>query len=451
MDLSTSDKLPKILKVPKPSTLYFDLYGEHKKSEFFEFKNGLLTNLFAEHTSGVGIRKIENQKETYHFVEGLNEQAILQSTNKLHIPGNHSEVITSLLKCDMNTHISVLKTTQSIASYCYQYITKYITSSISLTTHIEVISKISRIYNCHQQQGGSIQNFIIVKCFMMPSLKKKQLLQHACVLPMTPINNQTYAQLKQLCKTLIDINTCATEGKNIPNGSYDLVLAGGDAGILFHEIIGHPLELDAVNHGQGVFSDKYNQRVGNKLCTIIDDGLQPLPGLTGKYDDELTPKKRNILVENGTVKNYLSSRHSIAQTNYTLSGNGRRESFRTPPLPRMTTTYLAPRHHDPEEIIASVNKGVYCNGFYSGKVNITNGQFIFYPSKSYLIEKGKIIGPVHNLAVHSNALEVLQKISMVGNDLQFSNSYWQCSKKQKVQVGIGSPTVKLTNINIGGS
>lgn len=236
-----------------------------------------------------------------------------------------------------------------------------------------------------------------------------------------------------------------------PAGSFPVVLGPGWPAVLFHEAVGHGLEGDFNRKKTSVFSGKMGEKVASSLCTVVDDGT--IPGRRGSLtvDDEGTPSQKTVLIENGILKNYLQDTLNARLMNMKPTGNGRRESYSSLPLPRMTNTYLLPGNHTPDDIISSVEKGIYCADFSGGQVDITSGKFVFTASEAYLIERGKITRPIKGATLIGSGHEVLQKISMVGNDLKLDSGIGNCGKAgQTVPVGVGQPTLKIDAMTLGG-
>ena len=237
-----------------------------------------------------------------------------------------------------------------------------------------------------------------------------------------------------------------------PAGTMPIVLGPGWPGILLHEAVGHGLEGDFNRKGTSAFSGKVGQKVASPLCTIVDDGTIPDRRGSLAVDDEGTPGQYSVLVENGILKGYMQDKLNARLMGVAATGNGRRESFAHVPMPRMTNTYMLAGPHDPEEIIASVNKGIYAPNFGGGQVDITSGKFVFSASEAYLIEKGKVTTPVKGAMLIGDGPEALNRISMVGNDLQLDSGVGTCGKEgQSVPVGVGQPTLKIDEITVGGT
>ncbi len=237
-----------------------------------------------------------------------------------------------------------------------------------------------------------------------------------------------------------------------PAGTMPVVLGAGWPGVLLHEAIGHGLEGDFNRKGTSAFTGRIGQRVAADCCTIVDDGT--LVGRRGSLniDDEGTPTSCTVLIENGILKGYMQDKHNARLMGTQSTGNGRRESYSHLPMPRMTNTYMLPCKYDPQEIIASVEKGLYAVNFGGGQVDITSGKFVFSASEAYLIENGKITRPVKGATLIGNGPDVLTQVSMLGSDLKLDEGIGTCGKEgQSVPVGVGQPTMKIDALTVGGT
>ncbi|RMH05793.1 MAG: metalloprotease TldD [Nitrospirae bacterium] len=237
-----------------------------------------------------------------------------------------------------------------------------------------------------------------------------------------------------------------------PAGPMPVVLAGGWPGILLHEAVGHGLEADFNRRKTSAFSDLIGQPVASKVCTVVDDGTLPFRRGSLNIDDEGTPTSRTVLIEEGILRGYLTDRLNARLMGIPLTGNGRREDFRSVVLPRMTNTFMLAGESDPEEIIRSVKKGLYAVSFGGGQVDITNGKFVFSASEAYLIEDGRVTRPVKGATLIGNGPEALKRVSMVGHDLKLDEGIGTCGKDgQSVPVGVGLPTIRIDEITGGGT
>ena len=249
---------------------------------------------------------------------------------------------------------------------------------------------------------------------------------------------------------------CARRGEHgggaSPAGNMPVVLGSGWPGILLHEAIGHGLEGDFNRKGTSAFSGRIGERVATEQCTVVDDGT--LSGRRGSLnvDDEGTPTQCNTLIEGGILKGYMQDKMNARLMQTRSTGNGRRESFAYAPMPRMTNTYMLPGKYDPEEILASVDKGIYAPNFGGGQVDITSGKFVFSASEAYLIENGKKTAPVKGVMLIGSGPEVLTRVSMVGKDLALDAGLGTCGKDgQSVPVGVGQPTIRIDSLTVGGT
>lgn len=237
-----------------------------------------------------------------------------------------------------------------------------------------------------------------------------------------------------------------------PAGTMPVILGPGWPGVLLHEAIGHGLEGDFNRKGSSAFAGRIGERVASPLCTIVDDGT--LSGRRGSLniDDEGTKTECTVLIENGILKGYMQDKLNARLMGGQSTGNGRRESYAHLPMPRMTNTYMLAGKHEPEAIIASVEKGIYAVNFGGGQVDITSGKFVFDASEAYLIEKGKITHPVKGATLIGNGPDILMQVSMVGNDLKMDQGVGVCGKEgQSVPVGVGQPTLKVDAMTVGGT
>ncbi len=242
------------------------------------------------------------------------------------------------------------------------------------------------------------------------------------------------------------------DAREAPAGEMEVVLAPGDSGILLHEAVGHGLEADFNRKGTSNYADQIGQEVASELCTVVDDATLAHSRGTINVDDEGFEPGRVVLIEKGILCGYMQDRHSADHFDTAKTGNGRRESFRSHPMPRMTNTMLLAGQDDPEDIIKSVKRGVYAKKFGGGQVDISNGDFVFSLTEGYLIEDGKIGAPLKGVNLIGNGPDVMRKVVMLGHDLVTSDGIWTCGKEgQSVPVGVGCPTVKISAVTVGGT
>lgn len=242
------------------------------------------------------------------------------------------------------------------------------------------------------------------------------------------------------------------DARQAPAGQLEVVLAPGDSGVLLHEAVGHGLEADFNRKGTSNYTGRVGEDVASELCTVVDDPTFSQSRGSINVDDEGLEPHRSVLIENGKLRGYMQDRISAKHFGVTPSGNGRRESFQCAPMPRMTNTVLLAGPHDPEEIVRSVKRGVYAKTFGGGQVDISNGDFVFSLTESYLIEDGKLTAPLKGVNLIGNGPDTLNQVTMLGNDLEVSDGIWTCGKDgQSVPVGVGCPTIKIARITVGGT
>ena len=236
-----------------------------------------------------------------------------------------------------------------------------------------------------------------------------------------------------------------------PAGLMPIVLGAGWPGILLHEAVGHGLEGDFNRKESSLFTGRIGELVTSPLCTIVDDGTVPNMRGSITVDDEGVPSQRNVLIENGILKGYMQDKLNARLMGVAPTGNGRRESYAHLPMPRMTNTYMTEGNHEFDEMIESVELGLYAPHFSGGQVDITSGKFVFSTAEAYLIEKGKITKPVTGATLIGSGIEAMQQVSMVGKKMELDLGIGTCGKEgQSVPVGVGQPCVKLDKITVGG-
>lgn len=237
-----------------------------------------------------------------------------------------------------------------------------------------------------------------------------------------------------------------------PAGLFPVVLGAGDSGILLHEAVGHGLEADFNRKKTSNYADRLGQSVASSLVTVVDDGTIRNSRGSINVDDEGNLPKTNVLIEEGVLQAYMQDRISARHFGVDPSGNGRRETFRHYPMPRMTNTYMLPGESTAEDIIRRVDRGLYCLSYSGGQVNISNGDFVFSVTEAYLIERGRVTAPVKGVTLIGNGPDTLSKVAMVGADFQLSDGRWTCGKDgQSVPVGVGMPTVLVSGMTVGGT
>jgi TldD protein len=257
---------------------------------------------------------------------------------------------------------------------------------------------------------------------------------------------------KTICDEAIRQAEVNLDSKPAPAGEMKVVLGPGWPGIILHEAIGHGLEGDFNRKKTSAFHNLVGQKIAHENVTVVDDGTIASRRGSLTIDDEGTPTSRNILIENGILKNFMQDRMNAKLMKVEPTGNGRRESFEYAPMPRMTNTFMINGNHTQDEMIKSVDKGIYAVSFGGGQVDITNGKFVFSCTEAYEINNGKIGAPLKGVTLIGNGPDILTKVSMVGNDMKLDPGIGTCGKAgQWVPVGVGQPSILVDKITVGGT
>jgi TldD protein len=258
--------------------------------------------------------------------------------------------------------------------------------------------------------------------------------------------------LKALADEALRVALVNLDAIPAPAGEMDVVLGPGWPGVLLHEAVGHGLEGDFNRKGTSAFAGMIGQRVAAPGVTVVDDGTLEDRRGSLTIDDEGTPTSRTVLIEDGILKGYIQDRMNARLTGVAPTGNGRRESHAHTPMPRMTNTYMESGRHDPAEILASLDRGIYATNFGGGSVDITSGKFVFQCTEAYLVEKGRIVAPVKGASLIGDGPTALTRITMIGDDSKLDDGVGTCGKAgQSVPVGVGQPTLRLGGLTVGGA
>ena len=256
----------------------------------------------------------------------------------------------------------------------------------------------------------------------------------------------------EYAKQAVDQALLNLRARAAPAGTMTVVLGPGWPGILLHEAIGHGLEGDFNRKGSSAFSGRIGERVAAKGVTVLDDGTIQSRRGSLSIDDEGTPTNKTVLIEDGKLVGYMQDRQNARLMNMTPTGNGRRESYAHVPMPRMTNTYMLAGDRTKEEIVASIERGLYATNFGGGQVDITSGKFVFSASEAYLIEDGRVTAPVKGATLIGSGPDALTRVSRVGHDLALDEGIGTCGKDgQSVPVGVGLPTIRIDGITVGGT
>lgn len=438
-----------------------DLYFEYRSAQQLGLLDGAVDRAYAGISLGVGIRAIKGDRTGYAYTEDLSSKAMTEA----------AKMAASVADTDNQIRPKPLRAGNHPSFYPIEHpwTDVSIGDEVPLLHHINerAFSRSNAIKKVRASLAHTSSHVLHIHANGLVSYDER---------PMARINVQCTAEqnghsetngfsragrsgfelfsmdnLNPLTDEAVDRTLFLFEASVAPAGQLPLVLAAGASGILLHEAIGHGMEADFNRKGISIYADKLGQKIASDEVTIVDDGTVMNARGAINHDDEGVSGQRTTLVKNGVLRSYMHDRISANIMGVEPTGNGRRQSFRHPPLPRMRATYMTAGERDPSEIIGSVSKGIYASSFTNGSVMIGAGDFSFYIKTGYLIEDGKLTRPIKDTNIIGNGPEVLRQTDMVGNDFQMDNGNWVCGKDgQSVPVSLGMPTVRVESINIGG-
>ncbi|MCU7495590.1 MAG: TldD/PmbA family protein [Ignavibacteria bacterium] len=440
---------------------YCDLYFQHSIDNYIGLEDKAVNRAYTDVGFGVGIRVLKGDQTGYSFTEEITPGAMkLAAQTAASIADSGALIKPQELKLKETPAFYPIETPweevgidkkvpylQQINEKVFAEDKRIIKSNIWFingTSYIMVANSLGRIACDYQPMGQ-----IAVSCTAEQNGQREQ--NYFDLSGRHGIEFFTPANIDKLAKESVRRTVMLFDAIKPEAGEMEVILAAGSSGILLHEAIGHGMEADFNRKNISIFSDKIDKPVAEKFVSIVDDGTNPNLRGSINVDDEGNDTEKTYLVENGTLKSYLHDYISSRFYKVKPTGNGRRESFRHVPQPRMRNTYMEAGPHKKDEIIASVKKGLYAEAFTNGEVFIGAGDFTFYVKSGYLIEDGKITKPVKDVNIIGNGPQVLKDIVMVGDDLQMSEGGWTCGKNgQGVPVSMGLPTVKVKKITVGG-
>ncbi len=440
-----------------------DLYFQHVAREAWSLENGLVRNATHSVEQGVGIRAISGEKTGFAYADEIVLPSLMQAstaaraiarhgssgavqawhspdTGALYLPEDPMESLSADKKVDLLRQVDTYarsldpRVSQVMVNLAASHDTILVAAADgSLAGDIRPLVRLSVTViaeqNGRREQGsdGGGGRF-----------DYSQLIQDN--------GWQKFAD-EAVRQALVNL-----EAENAPAGTMTVVLGPGWPGVLLHEAVGHGLEGDFNRKGTSAFSGRIGEQVASRGVTIVDDGTLPARRGSLTIDDEGTPTEMTVLIEDGKLCTYMQDKMNAGLMNMKPTGNGRRESFAHLPMPRMTNTFMLPGKYEPEEIIKSVDKGLYAVNFAGGQVDITSGRFVFSASEAYLIENGKVTRPVRGATLVGNGPDAMTRVSMVGNDLKLDAGIGVCGKDgQSVPVGVGQPTLRIDELTVGGT
>ncbi|MBN2523907.1 MAG: TldD/PmbA family protein [Bacteroidales bacterium] len=440
---------------------YADLFFEHTLNNTSGLEDGKVNRAYSNIAYGVGIRVLKGDQTGYAYSENISEEAMLKAAGtaaniadnssgfspaRIHeyTPPGFYPVITSWEETSIKDKIPFIQRMNDnifAADHRVSKVNVYLGDTTSYILFYNSDGLLTWDYRplvflagiCIMEDKGKIENFFVGRSYRIGS----ELLTNELI---DGLSSEVVNKTSMLF----------TAGKP-KAGEMEVVLGAGESGILLHEAMGHAFEADFNRKNLSIFSDQMGKKIAEDFVNIVDDGT--IPGNRGSlnFDDEGNPTKKTILVNNGLLTSYLHDRISANHYRVDPTGNGRRESFRHIPMPRMRTTYMENGPCKKEEIIASVKNGVFVESFSNGEVNIGQGDFTFFVKFGYIIENGKLAKPIKDINIIGNGPQALADIVMAADDLAINNGVWTCGKNgQGAPVSMGIPTVKIKKLTVGG-
>ena len=441
-----------------------DLYFQYTRSEGWSLEEGIVKTGSFSIDQGVGVRAVSGEKTAFAYSDDISEASLLDAAHTVRTISSASQ------------SLRVKATTPKIASARSLYpgmdpiATLDSTAKVRLLETVEQVARAKdpRVVQVMAGLAGEYDVVLVARADGTLAADVRPLVR----LSVTVIAEQAgrremgsaggggrfglayfdEARIRQYVDEAVQAALTNLEARPAPAGEMTVVLGPGWPGILLHEAIGHGLEGDFNRKGSSAFSGRIGQRVAAKGVTVLDDGTIADRRGSLNVDDEGNASQSNVLIEDGILKGYMQDAMNARLMKVRPTGNGRRESYAHVPMPRMTNTYMLGGDKTPDEIVASISKGLYATNFGGGQVDITSGKFVFSASEAYWVENGKILYPVKGATIVGNGPDALTRVTMIGNDMRLDSGVGTCGKEgQSVPVGVGQPTLRIDGLTVGGT
>jgi TldD protein len=443
---------------------YADLYFQFTKNEGWSLEEGIVKTGSFSIDQGVGVRAVSGDKTAFSYSDEISEAALLEAAaatrtiaragaGKIKVAGNMTPVGGRSLYMPHDPLVSLDAA-----------------SKVKLLERVEKMARAKdpRVVQVMAGLAGEYDVVLVVRSDGVLAADIRPLVRVSVTVIVEQDGRREVGSsggggrydygyfndelLDQYAADAVKSALVNLDARPAPAGPMTVVLGPGWPGILLHEAIGHGLEGDFNRKGSSTFSGRIGERVAAKGVTVVDDGTLANRRGSLNIDDEGNPTQCTTLIEDGVLKGYIQDTMNARLMKMKVTGNARRESFAHLPMPRMTNTYMLGGDKDPEEILASVKNGIYAVNFGGGQVDITNGKFVFSASEAYMIENGKVTYPVKGATLIGNGPDVMNRISMIGNDMKLDPGVGVCGKEgQSVPVGVGQPTLRLDGVTVGGT
>ena len=443
---------------------YADLYFQYTRSEGWSLEEGIVKTGSFSITQGVGVRAVAGEKTAFAYSDALSPEALMSSAHavrgiarqgagRIHVvpPGSEPRSralyrsVDPLATLTAPEKVGLLERVEKMARAQDSHV-------IQVMAGLGMEYDVVMIAGSDGRLSADVRPLVRLSLTVIAERDGRREMGHGGGGGRTGLEYFTDDVLRGYVEHAVHEAMVNLDARPAPAGEMTVVLGAGWPGILLHEAVGHGLEGDFNRKGSSVFTDRIGQRVAAKGVTVIDDGT--IEGRRGSLniDDEGNPTQRNVLIEDGILRGYMQDTLNARLMRGSVTGNGRRESFAHLPMPRMTNTYMVSGTTPPEEIIASVKKGLYAVNFGGGQVDITSGKFVFSTSEAYMIENGRVTYPVKGATLIGNGPEALQRVGLIGNDMRLDSGVGTCGKEgQSVPVGVGMPTIRMEGLTVGGT
>ncbi|AZV93102.1 metalloprotease TldD [Kerstersia gyiorum] len=442
---------------------YADLYFQHTRSEGWSLEEGVVKSGSFSIEQGVGVRAIAGEKTAFAYSDHLSAEALLASARTVRgiarRGAGRQQVLAGdapvgralypsldpLLTLDAPDKVALLERVERMARSRDPRVIQVMASLGAEHDVILVAGSDGRLV-------ADVRPLVRLSVSVIAEQNGRREMGHGGGGGRAGLSYFTDAILQGYVERAVHEALVNLEARPAPAGEMTVVMGPGWPGILLHEAVGHGLEGDFNRKGSSVFAGRVGERVASKGVTVVDDGT--LEGRRGSLnvDDEGNATQHNVLIEDGILRGYMQDSLNARLMDVPLTGNGRRESYAYLPMPRMTNTYMLGGQTPPEEIIASVKKGLYAVNFGGGQVDITSGKFVFSASEAYMIEDGKVTYPVKGATLIGNGPDAMNRISLIGNDMALDGGVGTCGKEgQSVPVGVGMPTLRMDGLTVGGT
>lgn len=441
---------------------YSDLYFQYSCSEGWSLEEGIVKTGSFSIDQGVGVRAISGDKTAFAYSDTLSADALLSSARAVRTiarQGSGKKQINAGLKPGLDLYKQINPVDSMQAADKVALLEKIERMARAADPEIiQVMAGLAAEYDVILVAGSDgrmvadVRPLVRLSLTVIAERHGRREVGSGGGGGRTGLEYFTDKILQSYVDRAVHEARINLESKPAPAGQMTVVLGSGWPGILLHEAVGHGLEGDFNRKGSSLFSGRIGEQVAAKGVTVVDDGTIKDRRGSLNVDDEGHPTQRNVLIEDGILRGYMQDSMNARLMNQATTGNGRRESYAHLPMPRMTNTYMLAGDKDPQEIIASVDKGLYAVSFGGGQVDITSGKFVFSASEAYMIENGKLSYPVKGATLIGSGPEAMGRISMIGNDLAMDSGVGTCGKEgQSVPVGVGMPTIKMTGLTVGGT